>query len=268
LAYNMKDSITYKDIRRYWEDRAKNSPNSLQATTNDYFMREIEIRKLSEELLKISKDIKNVADLGCGDGLSTLSIAKNFPSIMFKGFDYSPSMIKIAKNRQQQWGISNVDFEEHDIIKDKIDNSYNVMYTTRCLINLPSRLMQEEAIREIHCNLESDGVYIMIENFIDGHELFNNLRRDFDLPEIMVRDHNLYFDEKQLYDFVNNLFVIEKIENISSLYYVVSRIIYAKICKINNSVPDYFDIHHELASKLPMMGNYGPIKMLVMRKKL
>jgi ubiquinone/menaquinone biosynthesis C-methylase UbiE len=264
----MKDLKIYEDIKRYWEDRAKGDPDSLQATTNDYFMREIEIRKLSEEIANIGGNIKSVADLGCGDGLSTLSVAKEFPSIMFKGFDYSPAMLQIARKKQKQWGIKNVNFGELDIIKDDMGSSYNAIYTTRCLINLPSRSIQEEAIRKIYYHLESDGVYIMIENFIDGHESFNELRRQFDLPEIMVRDHNLYFEEGQFFDFINDLFYIEKVQNISSLYYIVSRIIYTKICKVNNTIPDYFDIHHELASKLPMVGDYGPIKMVVLRKNV
>jgi hypothetical protein len=48
---------------------------------------------------------------------------------------------------------------------------------------------------------------------------------------------------------------------------LVSRVIYSKICSVKGSAPDYFDIHHELASQLPVCGNFGPVKLLVLKKK-
>jgi SAM-dependent methyltransferase len=261
----VKDLKQYDDIKRYWEDRAKRNPDSPQATTNDIYMREIETRKLIDTLYNLVQHIEDIADIGCGDGLTTISLAKEFPLVNFSGFDYSPAMLKIANNRKDIDKIANVSFNELDIVRGKIHTAYDVIYTTRCLINLPSQSMQEAALINIHNCLRNGGYYIMIENFIDGHDSFNELRRQYDLPEINIRDHNRYFDEDKLLTFIRNMFTVENIENISSVYYVVSRIIYSKICQLNSSTPNYYDIHHELSSKLPIMGNYGPIKMLILR---
>jgi hypothetical protein len=39
------------------------------------------------------------------------------------------------------------------------------------------------------------------------------------------------------------------------------------MCEAKGVQPDYFDVHHELAAKLPFGGNFGPVKMLVLERK-
>ena len=51
----------------------------------------------------------------------------------------------------------------------------------------------------------------MIENFMEGHILFNSLREQFGLPQIEVRDHNTFFNRDQLIDSTATLFdVVER----------------------------------------------------------
>ena len=142
-----------------------------------------------------------------------------------------------------------------------------MIYTDRCLINLPSWELQQSAIRKIQSALSKDGIYIMIENFIDGQNNFNELRREFGLQEINIHEYSQYFDRPGLENFLSGLFDNLGFKNISSMYYVVSRIIYTKLCTIENKEPDYFDKHHELASLLPFAGNYGPTGMYYLKKR-
>ena len=107
----------------------------------------------------------------------------------------------------------------------------------------------------------------MIENFIEGQNNFNKIRRDFGLSEIPVRDHNNFFDQKLLRKFMQSYFELSNEENISSSYYLVSRIIYSSICEKNGLAPDYRDIHHELAAQLPFVGDFGPVKALTFERK-
>jgi hypothetical protein len=107
----------------------------------------------------------------------------------------------------------------------------------------------------------------MIENFIEGQDNFNRVRASFGLPEISIREHNCLFNRNRLLDFVSNYFEVLEEGNISSTYYLVSRVIYSKICMEKNIAPDYFDVHHKYGAQLPFSGEYGPVRMIRMRKK-
>jgi len=259
----------YTDTKKYWDNRAQKHGGSPQATTNDYYMREIEIRCLTGAIAEWSKGKKDfrVADIGCGNGYSTIKLAKNNPDLHFNGFDYSENMICFAKEIQHQEGITNLDFYVLDITKDPIPGIYDFIFSDRCLINLPSYDLQLFAIKSIHNALKDNGISVLIENFIDGHNNFNKLRSEFGLKEINIREHNLFFDKNKLEPFLKTLFKSIGFINISSQYYIGSRIIYSKICADDKIEPDYFDVHHDISSKLPFIGNFGPIGMYTLREK-
>lgn len=254
--------MKFDDIKSYWEDRAAND-RSAQSTTQDFYLREIEFRVLAERIAQFQPH--SVADMGCGDGRTTLRLAEKFPAIKFHGFDYSDAMIANAKQNLDQQKTENVEFAVHDVCSP-LDSRFQLIYSTRCLINLPDASLQEQAFQNIHTTLEKGGLYLMIENFMEGHEKFNDVRRKFDLPEISVRDHNLFFRTNELLKMLAGIFEIQDDLNISSTYYLVSRVIYSKICADNGVAPDYFDDHHRYACALPLLGEYGPVRLLVLKR--
>jgi len=243
--------MDFDQVKKYWNNRAQKHECSAQATTNDYYLREIEIRCLISAISEFSKS----------------KVAKKYPEVHFNGFDYSESMIRFAKEIQEQEVIPNVAFYVLDITKDPIPDRYDFVFTDRCLINLPSYELQLFAIKKIHNVLKTNGVFVLIENFIDGHNNFNKLRKEFGLKEINIREHNLFFDKNKLEAFLKILFKSIEFVNISSQYYIGSRIIYSKICADDKIEPDYFDVHHDISSKLPFIGNFGPTGMYRLRGK-
>lgn len=260
----------YIQIKRYWEKRADEYGTSPQATTKDYYMRQIEINCLSNSIKKYSKNKENfyIADIGCGNGYSTAELASKFPNFTFVGYDYSKTMINHAKRLLKKKALNNLNFSLLDIITDDLDQKFNIIYTDRCLINLPSWDLQKLAINKIYDSLLDDGMYLMIENFIEGHDNFNALRKQFRLAEIKIREHNLFFSKDKLNKYLNKLFKAIEFQNISSLYYIVSRIVYSKICSEIKEELNYLDIHHKLGSELPFLGDYGPICLYQLRKKI
>lgn len=255
--------VTVDEIRKYWNERAKKDM-SAKSTTNDVYFRDIETRVISEYIAKLKPN--SVADLGCGDGRLLVTIATMHPDIKFYGYDYSDEMLKIALNLIQLKNLENVKLQLHNIL-NPIPGKFDLVYTVRCLINLPDWELQKKSINNIYESLQQGGYYLMIENFIEGHDTFNNLRKKFNLPEIPVRKHNNYLSQKKLSEFMHDLFLLEFDVNISSLYYVVTRIIYSRLCADIGVEPDYFDPHHKYASLLPFCGEFGPIRFLVYRKK-
>jgi hypothetical protein len=131
---------------------------------------------------------------------------------------------------------------------------------------VPSWELQRRALRCIHSALNDGGVYLMVENFIEGHDSMNRLRVAFGLPEIRVRNHNLFFERRRLLEFLAAMFEVIEEVNISSTYYMVTRVIYSKLCLDAGKSPNYFDDHHRLAADLPFSGEYGPMRLLSLKK--
>ena len=218
--------MNFEEIKKYWEDRAAGD-SSAQSTTQDYYLREIECNVLYERIQKYSPD--SVADVGCGDGRTTTRLASKYPKVSFSGFDYSSFMVENARKQLSSAKLPNIRFNQLDICAG-LKDSFDLVYTTRCLINLPSWDLQKTAINNIHKSLTNDGVYLMVENFIEGQENFNQVRKNFGLTEIPIREHNFFFQRDRLLEYIKSRFEVEEEVNISSAYYLVSRVIYSKIC--------------------------------------
>jgi len=256
--------VDYTQVKRYWEERASRD-NSAQSTTQDYYLREIEFRVI-RQLIENCRPAC-VMDVGCGDARTSARLATVFKNIKFTGVDYSDSMVKNANENIRQAGIENVEVILSDVSQILPSKKFDLVYSTRCLINLPTWELQQIALANIAESLTVEGFYVMIENFIEGHENFNRVRESFGLPKIPVREHNLFLNRSELLNFVSNHFEIVEEENISSTYYLVSRVVYSKICQGLDTSPDYFDNHHKYAAQLPFSGEFGPVRMLCMRKK-
>lgn len=254
--------MNFEEINKYWEDRAAKD-SSAQSTTQDFYLREIEFNVLFDKIQKYSPNF--VADIGCGDGRTTARLASKFPNIEFSGFDYSLFMVDNANNNLIHEKLSNIHFNHADICAE-LKDSFNLIYTTRCLINLPSWELQKAAINNIHQSLTTGGIYLMIENFIEGQENFNQVRKNFGLSEIPIRDHNFFFQRQQLLEYIEGRFKLEEEVNISSIYYLTSRVIYSKICVETGQKPDYFDDHHRFAAGLPFAGEFGPVRLICLKK--
>lgn len=256
--------MDFNQVRKYWEERAS-SDSSAQSTTLDYYLREIEFMVVKGIIDRYHP--ASVMDMGCGDARTTARLATEFEGIRFVGGDYSESMVRNAQGNIDCAGIDNLGVTLCDVSQPLPRQQLDMIYSMRCLINLPSWELQQTAIQNIADALVVGGLYVMIENFVEGHENFNRVRGNFGLPEIPVREHNLFFSRARLMDFVSTSFEVLEEVNISSTYYLVSRAIYSKICQDEEVAPDYFDVHHKYAAQLPFCGEFGPVRMICMRRK-
>lgn len=255
--------LDFDGIRQYWDSRASGDA-SVQSTTQDVYLREIEYRVLHERMLH--RNPSSVADLGCGDGRTTARLADAFPAIAFEGYDYASAMVANAQGNSRHRDLPNVRFSQGDATQG-LPGGFDLIYTTRCLINLPSWDLQKLALRHIHAALHEGGCYLMVENFREGHDNFNRIRASHGLGEIAIRPHNYFFERERLIDFLSPLFELREELNISSTYYLMSRIVYARMCADQGLSPDYFDDHHRLAAGLPFAGEFGPVRLLCLEKR-
>lgn len=262
-------------IKQYWSERANATPaTSVQATTYDVFLREHEIATLKERIAGLSLPAgSTVVDVGCGDGYSTISLAGAFPTLRFIGVEWSEEMLALAtkKAAAQPEPRGTVSFRVGDMRRLSAalgTDKFEVFITMRSLINLTSPEEQYDTIAQIADHLVPGGYYFCIENFMQGQESFNRLRVAMGLPEIPVRWHNLFFDEARYVEELLPYFDSLTFDNFLSSYYLATRIIYSAGCHLVGEEPDYLHPIHRVAARVPPIGDFCPIKLVTMRRKL
>lgn len=247
-------------------------PSDL-ATAPDHFYRTVEIEAIKRVVSNLKHD--TILDVGCGNGYTTLQLAKEFPDATIVGVDFSPAMIEEAN----KVAVQNVTFVDGDVLSlsrnVSLDNmKFDLVLSTRCLINLANWEEQKIGILEMRKMLKPDGRLVLVENVQEGLDNLNNLRGQFGLDPIKVRWHNKYLPQPSIMKFFSeingHLFSAEYVENIGNMYYLASRVIYAKMCKDQGIEPDYNNPINEIASKLPSMGEYyacSPNFMFVLKNE-
>lgn len=255
-------------IKDYWDNQARTFGSNANATTQDIYMREIEINYIIDFLSSFNRPLK-ILDIGCGNGFSTIQYKKRAEWHSYTGGDYSEEMIKYAKTELENQSMSGeITFRAMDVLKlSEYGNQYDIVISDRCLVNLGTSANRRTAINEIAKCINPGGYYLMIENFIEGHLEFNRLRELLELEEIQVRWHNSFFSKQELSDVIKHAFFIERSDNISSLYYLITRVVYSKLCSLENRVPDYDNLIYQVASKLPPIGDFGPICSYVLKRR-
>ncbi|WP_266366496.1 class I SAM-dependent methyltransferase [Tellurirhabdus rosea] len=69
-------------------------------TTNAQFSSFVANKRISEEIFKfIQSDYRSLVDIGCGDGVYTDEIKRNFPHLEVHGFDAADQAVKTAGRR-------------------------------------------------------------------------------------------------------------------------------------------------------------------------
>lgn len=241
------------------------------ATAPDTYYRQFEI----QQIMKYLRDGKSVLDVGCGNGYSTLEFARKFIKAKFVGIDYSAEMVRYA-NQALQKSKKNVGarvkFEIGDVRKLSTEQGikgkkFDLIVSERCLINLLDWDEQKKALLEMKKMLKKNGKIILTENTQEGLKRLNDLRETFDLPPIKIRWHNYYMPQRKLEQFARQNFKLTEVKNIGSLYYIISRVVYAKLAILDKKQPDYMHPINWIASQLPVVGDFSPNYIFVLERK-
>ena len=260
-------------IKQFWDERAERYSTQPAATTDDIHLRELEIATVVQTLRELTlPQGATILDIGCGNGYSTIRIAQDSAGTFWWGLDFSDKMTRSA---QEQLAL-------HPLLKDRVAfmtgdvtdldgmchlTQFDVAITDRCLINLESKDSQRQAIRQIAKHVKQGGYWLAIENFAEGHENMNAARRAVGLEDIPVRWHNLYFEEKEFRQMASPFFEDILFRDFASSYYFATRVIYAAMCKIHNEAIDYNHAIHQLAPLLPCVGQFSPVRMVLLRRQ-
>ena len=208
--------------------------------------------KLSE-ILTNNSNIKNVLELGCGQGVNMAYLAKRHPNIKFQGIDLYPSLDK----RNRKYNISLIRGDYHDLSMFE-DNSIDMVYALETMCYSQNK---NQIFKEVNRVLKPNGLFIIYDAYL------NKKREDLsEIEEIGAKlvENGYYLNE---FEYVGNIekyisdnnFEVIKIENmkdriINHLKYYQFRIkryfkfgiLFKIFCKLipkevlGNIVPVYF----------------------------
>ncbi len=236
------------EVRDFWDKQATIAGG--EATCPDVAYRELEIARIIE---CIDPNTEYLLDVGCGNGYSTVKFAQHALHAYILGLDYSQPMIHEARRFQS----GRIQFMVGDVRDAWLASKFDVIISERCLINLETWEEQQRALLNMRDALTPTGKLILVENTFDGLDKLNELRTQFGLHKILTRWHNLYFRLDELEPFLGEHFIVKRRENIGNLYYILSRVLHAKLAHDLGEEPKYEAPINKIAAQLPSLGLYG-----------
>lgn len=226
--------------RTLWNERA-----TLEATagTQDLCLKRLEQRAL----LKVIDGRGSILEVGCGLGETAGLVAEQTRRYVL-AVDNSPAMIERAYRHP---GVA---LRCCDV--DELTGTFGTIYTQRMLINLPSTGAQLAMLGDLARVLGPGGRLVCCESSVVGLFALNQRRTQHGLPTIEPPPHTHYLKD----------WVIERMTppglrfvrrwDFSHTYYVLSRIVNAKLAQWQGREPRYDHWLNRLAIRLPMIN--GP----------
>lgn len=248
-----------KKKQEFWDSRADLGET---AGTNDFVLKRLEMALLTRY---VAKDA-TVLDVGCGNGDALIRLATD-KGCSGVGVDFSPEMVAQAKDRAKEKGLDERLRFVEGALPDLDDSlgKFDHVITERCLINLKDTEEHHAAFEALMRRLKRRGTYLMIESSVQGLARSNELRSRLDLEPIEPPWHNTFIDEEAVETWTTPDWVLEEVLPFSSTYHFLSRVVYAKVAEQRGETLHYDSDINMLALKLPIVGDFGPVRFWVWR---
>ncbi len=210
-------------IYNFWENQAAKFGTSHEASWGDAYAIDLEMNNIASHI----SEGKSVLDVGCANGFALIKHAKDFKLAQSVGVDFSPKMIEMAnESLAREKNNYNIHFKTGDVRGlDFQDNTFDIVYTTRVLINLPNWQEQIQGISECIRVAKPGGTIIFSEAFWEPLVKLNALRTILGLPSLVEHDFNRYLKKSNLDTYLNNNKTEFEVNDFSSIYYLGSRLI-------------------------------------------
>ncbi|MHB1148017.1 MAG: class I SAM-dependent methyltransferase [Lutibacter sp.] len=230
-------------IKAFWENQAIKHRTSHSASWGDNYAIDLEIETIGSHI----KESDIVLDIGCANGFSTFKQLSERKPAKIYGVDFSPNMIKFAnKVRDKCSDKEKIEFREGDIRNIKFeDNKFDIVYTTRVLINLPTWEEQMLAMDECFRVVKPGGKIIFSEAFYEPLMLLNSMRLIKQLPPLVEHDFNRYIKKAKIEKYLTNKCMSFVCNDFSSIYYLGSRFLRELVTNSSN-YPGYTNPINEI----------------------
>lgn len=208
-------------IKTFWENQASKYGTSHSASWGDNYAIDLEIETIGSHI----KESDIVLDIGCANGFSTFrQLTERKPTKIY-GVDFASNMIKFANEVRDEYADKEkINFSEGDIRNIKFeDNKFDIVYTTRVIINLPTWKEQMLAMDECFRVTKPGGKIIFSEAFYEPLMLLNAMRLVKQLPPLVEHDFNRYIKKDKMEKYLINKGLSFECDDFSSIYYLGSR---------------------------------------------
>jgi len=164
-----------------WANQACLHGSSIAATASTNWVRGAVLRRLR----RIVKSSCRTLEVGCGNASSLLGpLSRNCQAY---GADLTMEMLSLARHHHRINGLVRCDA----CYLPFTDESFDVVYTSRCLINVLDREMQRVAIRELFRVARRTGIVVLIENFEEPVSRLDEAKRRYNAGPPVIDDMNL-----------------------------------------------------------------------------
>jgi ubiquinone/menaquinone biosynthesis C-methylase UbiE len=268
-----------EDIKKHWENWASEFGTSLRATTKAYTGKMIEIDTIRRAINSIMVDRGEklkILEVGCGNGKNCLELAKFFPEVIFTGIDFVENMISsaIKSRNEMNIGENRIKFTVGNVLElDLPPESFDLIFTNRCLINLNTDLLQQEAINKLRSLLREGAYLLLLENSKQTYDFQNEVRQAVGLIERTPAKFNHFLDETTLLPFLKKIGLdCVDVEDFISLHDIV---LYILLPMVNGGKVDYDNPLVDAAAKLNiaissfgtnLLGKFGQNRMYKCKK--
>lgn len=272
-------SLNLEEIRSHWKDWAEKYGKELRATTKTSTLKEIEVDALTRALRSIEVEKGNklsILEMGCGNGQNCLRLSRLFPGASFTGIDFIREMVDAANSlkKESETPDARVLFREGNVLDlDLPHSSFDVIFTDRCLINLNTDSLQQQAIKSLSDRLKDGGYLLMIENSKQTYDDQNKARELVELPPRTPAEFNHFFNEDTLLPYFASIGLeLYDVEDFISIHDLV---LYVLVPMLNGGVVDYEHPIVQAATKLNIalssirpdgLGKFGQNRLFKCRK--
>ena len=234
-------------IKNHWEQQAEKHGGEYAASWGDHYMIELETEFISNEI----QDNDMILDAGCANGYSAFRQLEMHPSIQITGIDFTEGMIREAMIRKENHPHQDrIRFLQSDISNTTFDSDlFDLVYTTRVLINLPTWELQKKAIEELIRLTKTGGKILLLEGFWEPLMKLNALRLISGLQPLREHDYNRYLKKADLEKHIRQLNIKFKNIDFSSVYYLGSRFI-RELINADKKLTDYTNPLNEVFYQL------------------
>lgn len=245
----------------FWSERVARFGADPRSNTEDIWVREVEIASVEKILGKCRP--RRVLDFGCANGYTTQRLATTHPEIAFVGVDINGDMIKSACDRPP---LPNLMFRQASLLRDDAGGNYDLIIAVRAFQNVESLEMQIRLFDKLYELLLVGGWLYFIESYTDGYDQINRDRVALGLQPLPIHPHLTLLTDAFDQHAAERMEFVER-GSPSSSYYLITRLVYSKLANIKNEPIDYDHLLHRLAAVVPQIGEYGPQKSRLLRKR-
>ena len=269
-----------RQIQEHWKSWATTYGNDLRATTKSRTAKALELDALRRRFhtIQVTTPIERVLEAGCGNGINCVELAKQFSETHFDGIDLIPEMVAAAVENSHAGGVADrTRFFASGVLDidgvGDLKQSYDIVFTDRCLINLNEVALQNQAITTLASRVRPGGYLLMIENSMATYHKQNECREFLGLKPREPAAFNLFFDESEICPHIAHIGLnLIDVEDFSSLHDLV---LYVLLPSISEGQVDYEHpliraaaaLSERVFSRAPgVFGDFGQNRLFVCRK--